>query len=203
MSVEHVEVLVEEPSMEATLQIILPRILMDVSFKIYPHQCKDELLARLPSRLQGYSSWIPTSWRIIVIIDRDDEDCTELKNRLERIACDAGLRTRSTAGGGEFAVVNRLAIEELEAWFFGDWEAVVSAYPRVSATIPRQAKYRDPDNIAGGTWEAFERVLKKAGYFQTGLRKIEAARRVASQMNVDRNSSRSFQAMRKAFGEMN
>lgn len=176
---------------------------MDVSFKIYPHQCKDELLARLPSRLQGYSSWIPTSWRIIVIIDRDDEDCTELKNRLERIACDAGLRTRSTAGGGEFAVVNRLAIEELEAWFFGDWEAVVSAYPRVSATIPRQAKYRDPDNIAGGTWEAFERVLKKAGYFQTGLRKIEAARRVASQMNVDRNSSRSFQAMRKAFGEMN
>jgi hypothetical protein len=25
-------------------------------------------------------------------------------------------------------VVNRLAIEELEAWYFGDWEAVRAAY---------------------------------------------------------------------------
>ncbi len=33
----------------------------------------------------------------------------------------------------------------------------------------------DPDAIPGGTWEAFERVLQRSGYFQTGLRKLEAA----------------------------
>ena len=51
MSVEHVEVLVEEPSMEAALSLLLPRLLGDLSFAVYSHQCKEELLARLPGRL--------------------------------------------------------------------------------------------------------------------------------------------------------
>lgn len=35
------------------------------------------------------------------------------------------------------------------------------AYPKVKANIPSQAKYRSPDAIKGGTWEAFERVMKR------------------------------------------
>ena len=69
-----------------------------------------------------------------------------------------------------------------------------SAYPRVSASVPRKAGFRDPDAIAGGTWEAIERVLKKAGYFSSGLRKLELARSVAGHMDIQRNRSRSFQA---------
>ena len=56
MTVEHVELLVEEPSMEAALRIALPRILGNLSFEVYPHQCKDELLQRLPQRLRGYGN---------------------------------------------------------------------------------------------------------------------------------------------------
>lgn len=37
------------------------------------------LLARLPERLRGYASWLPDTWRIVVIVDRDDADCTTLK----------------------------------------------------------------------------------------------------------------------------
>ena len=111
--------------------------------------------------------------------------------------------TRSRASGKPYSLINRLAIEELEAWYFGDWDAVKSAYPRGSAKIPQQAKYREPDAIAGGTWETFERILKKAGYFKTGLRKIEAARTVASYMNPARNRSPSFQVLRKALLEIN
>jgi hypothetical protein len=51
MKVEHLEVLVEEPSMEAALRLLLPRVVRDLSFEIYPHQCKEELLLRLPERL--------------------------------------------------------------------------------------------------------------------------------------------------------
>ena len=36
MSVEHVEVLVEEPSAEAALRLLLPRILGAMSFQVYP-----------------------------------------------------------------------------------------------------------------------------------------------------------------------
>jgi hypothetical protein len=156
----------------------------------------------LPDRLRGYASWIPETWRIVVVVDRDDEDCGKLKARLEKMAADARLVTRSKTKGQPYVVVNRLAIEELEAWYFGDWEAVRAAYPRVAATIPNQAKYRAPDAVAGGTWEAFERVLQKAGYFEGGLAKIAAAKAIAAHMDPGRNRSRSFQALREALAEM-
>ena len=72
--------------------------------------------------------------------------------------------------------------------------AVRAAFPRVPATVPRKAGFRDPDAIAGGTWEAMERLLQRAGYFKGGLRKIELARCVAQHMAPDVNTSRSFQA---------
>lgn len=203
MSVEHVEVLVEEPSMEAALRELLPKILTGVTFHIYPFQDKADLLQRLPDRFRGYANWLPKNWRVIVIVDRDDDDCRKLKQQLEQMATEAGLVTKTRAGNKPYTVINRLAIEELEAWYFGDWDAVKAAYPRVSVKIPQQAKYREPDAIAGGTWEAFERILKKAGYFKTGLRKIEAARTVASFMDPTRNRSRSFQVLREVLFEMN
>jgi len=202
MVASHVEVLVEELSMEAALRVLLPRVLGDLSFEVYPHQGKLDLLKRLPDRLRGYSTWLPDDYRIVVVVDRDDEDCDVLKQRLEKMASDAGLRSRSQPGGQPYQVVNRLAIEELEAWYFGDWDAVRAVYPRVPEQIPRQSKYRDPDAITGGTWEAFERVLKRAGYFQTGLRKIEAARAVAEHWQPQANRSHSFQAFHGVLQEM-
>jgi len=202
MAVSHVEVLVEELSMEAALRLLLPRLLGDTSFSIYPYQCKDDLLKRLPERLQGYSSWLLSDWRILVVMDRDDDDCNDLKKRLEQMSIDAGLRTRTVVGGSAYQVANRLAIEELEAWYFGDWDAVRAAYPRVSARIPGKAGFRDPDAVAGGTWEAFERVLQGAGYFRSGLRKIEAAKSVAEHWDPDVNRSRSFKVFRDVVREM-
>ncbi|HYR29757.1 MAG TPA: DUF4276 family protein, partial [Thermoanaerobaculia bacterium] len=63
----------------------------------------------------------------------------------------------------------------------------------VSATVPFKSRYRDPDSITGGTWEAFEQILQTAGHMQGGLRKIETARAVAERMQPDRNTSLSFQ----------
>ena len=202
MTVDHVEVLVEEPSMAAALRMLMPKLLREGSFEIYQHMGKQDLLSRLPSRLRGYAAWIPANWRIVVVIDRDDDDCDELKSRLEQMAADAALATRTSAKSQSWVVVNRLAIEELEAWYFGDWSAVRAAYPKVPATIPAKASFRKPDEIAGGTWEAFERVLQHAGYFAGGLRKIEAARAIAAEMKPSRNTSPSFCSLRDVVSEM-
>ena len=191
---EKIIVLVEEYSMEAALEHLLPKLLGDIEYQIICFQCKDDLLKKAPERLRGYASWLPAKWRILVLVDRDDDDCMVLKAELENMAAAAGLLTKTAADNGQcFQVVNRIAIEELEAWFFGDWSAVQAAYPRVPATLPQKAGFRDPDAVAGGTWEALERVLKKAGYFSTGLRKVELARSVAVHMNPPNNTSRSFQ----------
>jgi hypothetical protein len=135
-------------------------------------------------------------------MDRDDDPCDTLKNRLEDMAHDAGLVTRRIANGANYRLVTRLAIEELEAWYFGDWEAVLAAYPRAAHNIPRRQQFRDPDAITGGTWEALERVLQRGGQFVTGLRKIEAARSIAQHMDPDRNRSHSFQVFRDSLRDM-
>jgi hypothetical protein len=202
MRAEHLEVLVEEASMETFLRGLLPRVLGDqASFTIYTHQGKSDLLRKLGNRLRGYAAWLPENCRIVVIVDRDDEQCATLKQTMERLAADAHLGTRTTLRGQPWRVVNRIAIEELEAWYFGDWDAVCHAYPRVQRTIPQQAPYRNSDAIAGGTWEAFERVLQRAGYFKGGLRKTEAARAIGEHLDPGRCRSSSFGCLRDALLE--
>lgn len=98
-------------------------------------------------------------------------------------------------------MVNRVATEELEAWYFGDWEAVLRVYPRVSKAIPIKESFRNPDAIAGGTWEAFERILQRAGYFKNGLRKTEAARALGQWANPNHNRSHGFQVFLRALQE--
>ena len=88
--------------------------------------------------------------------------------------------------------------EELEAWFFGEWASVRSAYPRVPPKLTSQAAYRNPDAIKGGTWEALERILTAAGYFSLGLRKTEIAGAIGRRMNPDAKTSPSFACFRTA-----
>lgn len=202
MMARHLELLVEEPSMEAFLRALLPRLLpQDRSFEVHPFQGKTDLLEKLLPRLSGYAQWLPEDWRVVVVVDGDDEDCRNLKERLEVMAAKAGLVTRSRAGRRRWQLVNRIAIEELEAWYFGDWPAVCSAYPKVSPQIPNQSGYRNSDAIHGGTWEAFERVLQRHGYFKSGLLKVEAARTLGALLDPERSRSRSFAVFRDAIAE--
>ncbi len=202
MAGNHLVLLVEEPSMEAFLRALLPRLLpADRTFEVHAFQGKSDLMGKLEARLQGYAQWLPPDWRLFVVVDRDDDDCRALKERLEAVAERAGLVTRSRAGAAPWQLVNRIAIEELESWYFGDWEAVKAGYPRVSAHVPQRQGLRDPDAIAGGTWEAFERVMQRHGYFKAGLAKIEAARSIAARIVPERNRSASFRAFHAALME--
>ena len=185
--------------MEAFLNQLLPRLLPeDRTFCVHAFQGKSDLLDKLEDRLRAYASWLPDDWRILVVVDRDAEDCKALKRRLEGAATAARLTTRTTSPGRDWQLASRIAIEELEAWFFGDWEAVRSVYPRAPANLPRKQAFRDPDAIAGGTWEALERVLVRSGYFGGGLRKIEAARAIGATLDPQRCASRSFAVFRDA-----
>jgi hypothetical protein len=88
----HIEFLLEEESCEAALNKLVPRIVgHQASFRIHVFQGKQDLLHKLPQRLRGYSSWISHRHRIVVLVDRDDDDCRELKASLEETASNAGL----------------------------------------------------------------------------------------------------------------
>lgn len=80
-----------------------------------------------------------------MLVDRDQDDCQALKARLDQIAQSVGFTIHSVVDNeAQFQVLNRLAIEELEAWFFGDIAAICAAYPRIPATLGNQAKYCNP-----------------------------------------------------------
>ena len=196
---------VEDVSTEAALQILIPVILKDhqggFEYEIHPFRGKPDLLKKLPQRLQAYASRIQhnPNFRIIVLVDRDDEDCRSLKQRLEGIAEQAHLVTR-TARPDDFQLINRIAIEELEAWFFGDVIAIRQAYPKVPQSLASKQKFRDPDAITGGTSEALERALKH--YHPGGLEKSRAAREISKHMNPDVNRSISFQVFRDALRQL-
>ncbi|HEY5853216.1 MAG TPA: DUF4276 family protein [Aldersonia sp.] len=89
-------------------------------------------------------------------------------------------------------VLNRIAVEELEAWFLGDVNAICAAYPGVPTTLANRSGLRDPDAVRGGTAEALERVLKQSGDATGGLSKTDAARRIALHMEIENNRSNSF-----------
>lgn len=145
MTAMHLEFLVEEPSMEAFLRALLPRLLpSDRSFEVHPFQGKSDLLSKLLDRLRGYAQWLPEDWRIVVVVDRDDDDCAKLKTKLEAMAEAAGLMTRSRAAGRRWQLVNRIAIEELEAWYFGDWQAVCRAIRECRPTFRSRQPFAIP-----------------------------------------------------------
>lgn len=191
----HFEFLVEELSAEMVLHNLLPKIITgEHTYRIITFQGKQDLLKKLKIELRAYGQWISEEFKIIVLVDRDNQNCIELKGYLNTLAEEAGLSTKTQVSGDKsYNVINRIAIEELEAWYFGDFDAIRAAYPRVSANIRHKAAYRIPDNIAGGTFEALERLLKARGYFKNGLRKTELARNISLHMEPLRNRSKSFQ----------
>ncbi|MCY2952333.1 MAG: DUF4276 family protein [Planctomycetota bacterium] len=200
----HIEFLVEEQSCAEALKSLVPKIIGDdATHRAHVFQGKRDLLNQLPQRLRGYASWIPQDWRIVVLLDRDADDCRVLKSRLETLAQAAGLVTRTAARDKRrFNVLNRIVVEELEAWFFGDISALTTAYPRIPLTLASRRGFRNPDTIPGGTSEALERLLKKAGYYFTGMPKIEVARRVSAHMRPDQNQSHCFSVFRDALRQM-
>lgn len=188
---------VEEPSMEAFLEDFLPRYLdPQLSWKIIDHNSKWQLLQKLPHRLAGYAR-IPIEYRpkTLVLVDRDDDDCLILKARLESFAANANLVSKTAGDGVKFEVVNRIVVEELEAWFFGDVQALAASWPGVPLNLGARAGFRDPDAIVGGTHEVLLRVLQRAGHLRSvdRLPKIDTARRMAGRLESDRCTSRSFQ----------
>lgn len=115
--------------------------------------------------------------RIVVLVDRDKDDCRKLKSRVEQAAIEAGLFNRTRPDQvGRIQVVNRIAIEELEAWFIGDTEALKGAFSGLrSEVFPKS--FNNSDN--SGTREHLHRFLKSRGIYKSSFPKIEAARKIA------------------------
>jgi hypothetical protein len=204
----HLEILVEDSSGKRALERIKAGILGA------PHTCaihayrgigripqnlragsdpsKRILLDQLPKLLRGYGKTFagyPSGYSaaVIVVCDLDSRCQKEFRDELLNVldCCEPRPVARFC-----------LAIEEMEAWFLGDPEAIRAAYPQVNESPLRSYV---ADSICG-TWEVLADVLYPGGatslksepYSVVGTEKHRWAGDIPPMMNLDDNSSPSF-----------
>lgn len=204
----HIEILVEDSSGKKLLDLLLPKLLGEQnaqhSWRVHSYRGigrirkglhaggdpeKRILLDQLPRLLRGYGK---TGYNaVVVVLDSDRRNCKEFLAELHELAerCDAPKHT-----------MFRLAIEEVEAWYFGDRIALQGAYPKAKANV--LGRY-DQDSVCNA-WEMLADAthpggsgeIKKKGWPLPGQLKYEWAERIGPLLEPDRNLSPSFGKLR-------
>jgi hypothetical protein len=99
--------LLEEPSMEALLQGLLPRLFPGLCFLCIPHEGKDDLDSSIRRTLRD---WRTPGDQFVVVRDNDGADCITVKHSIQQL-CREGRREDTLI---------RIVCQELEAWYLGD-----------------------------------------------------------------------------------
>lgn len=170
----------EEPSAEALLQVLLPRILPPQAsqFSCHVFSGKSDLNKQIEKKLRCYQVANNEELKFIVLRDQDSGDCKKIKNALAKKAQQAGKNASSLI---------RIACRELESWYLADLEAVGKALNLSSISKQQNnRKYRDPDNKLECPSKELERLT--AGQYQ----KIAGSRLIGEHLDLDNNRSPSF-----------
>lgn len=174
-----VEILLEEPSMENFLRIILPKILpegfkLDENCFLRPHNGKGDLMKSIPNKIRVFSNFHEPV-KIIILHDQDASDCVFLKRNILNLC----------QSNGNCPVLVRIICRELESWYLGDMTAIEKVYPKFKAkNFQRKKKFRNPDSC-----NAFDELKKIIPEIQKGY----ASKNIPLYLNIDNNNSISFQ----------
>jgi hypothetical protein len=159
--------------MKVLLEGLLPRLVPGLEFICVTHEGKQDLEKSIPKKLRA---WKEPGARFVVVRDNDNSDCTVLKARLKQLCADAGRPD----------TLIRIPCQELEAWYFGEPDALARAYQDPPlADISNKARFRESDVIQQPSNE----LSKLVPSFQ----KIAGARLMGGELSVEGNRSRSFQ----------
>ncbi len=170
--------LLEERSMKVLLDGLLPRLFPNLQFSCVPHEGKQDLEKSIPRKLRA---WREPGIRFVIVQDNDNDNCEFLKKHLQSL-CSRGGRSNSLI---------RLACQELEAWYFGEPEALAKAYNRLDmAKLGVKARYRDPDVIQKPSNE-LNRLIPE-------FQKVSGARLMGELLLGVNNRSKSFQTFYKS-----
>jgi hypothetical protein len=205
----HIEILVEDASGAKLLEAVLPKLLGEQgrshSWRVHPYKgigriptnlyaggdpAKRILLDQLPRLLRGYGK-TPGIDAVVVVLDSDRRTCVDFLSELNALlaGCNPAPNT-----------MFRLAIEEVEAWYLGDKQALQAAYPRAKADVIN----RYVQDSVCDTWELLadavhaggSAAIKKAGWPLPGQIKCEWAEKIGPLLEPDRNTSPSFGKLR-------
>ena len=162
--------------------------------KASPDRRNGTLLHNLPSNLRAYGDAGRENEIVVVLLDLDDkQDCIAFKESLINLLAYCQKQP---------IVLFRIAIEELEAWYLGDRQAILQAYPKCR---PEALDGYVQDSQCG-TWELLAEAVHPGGLdalLQHGKRSPRVlqekqgwTRAICQHMDVENNQSPSFRAFR-------
>lgn len=165
-------ILTEELSMAEALKAVLKKLHVD-DYKIIPHQGVSDLERSLPRKLRA---WRDPNARFLILRDNDMGACIARKRKLLEIISNAGKKDVSKV---------RIVCQELEAWFIGDVNALVSSR-YLTRPIPMRLQRCDPDQR--------EKPSRDLSKLRQGYGKVIGAKQIAPHLDVNNNRSASFNA---------
>jgi hypothetical protein len=165
----------EEPSAQALLEGLLPRIGFDLAaVRFVVFEGKSDLEKQIERKLRA---WQHPDSCFVILRDQDSGDCMLIKQRLIEKCRLAGRPT----------TLVRIACRELESWYLGDLAAVETALGlRNLVRHQATAKFRQPDRL--GTPSSELRQLTANRY-----QKIAGSRAIGPHLSLSDNYSHSFQ----------
>lgn len=215
----HFEILVEGQAELTALSILMQKILGEFgqphtwrihkhrgigkipsNFESLPNKHDQTLLHNLPSKLKAYGHENRDDVVVVVLVDLDDRnDCIAFKKTLAGILEHCSRKPQ---------VIFRIAIEELEAWFLGDQQAIKKTYPEAKQTV--FDSYQQDSQC--GTWETLADAVYPGGlatlgrYGKRSARILEQkriwAKEICPHIDVESNQSPSFRAFRDGLRKM-
>lgn len=172
---KHLVFMTEEASMEICLNNIIPKIIPpNITFKVIPHEGKQDLEKSIPRKLRAWNNCEDIEYKFIIVRDKDGGDCINIKNNLIELC--------STAGRSDSLV--RIACNELESWFLGDLIAIEKGMGIRTIVKGHKKKFRDPDRLTN----ACEELKKLCGNYP----KIQGAKKISPNLDLENNLSHSF-----------
>ena len=165
--------LLEEPSAEAMLRGLLPKLLpADVSVRYVVFEGKQDLEKQLVRRMRGYR--VPGA-RFVVLRDKDAGDCRAIKTQLVS-KCREARKTGALV---------RIACHELESWYLADLAAVeVGLEVRGLAKLQNKNPYRAPDALPCPS----DKLQQIAPSYQ----KVSGSRAIGPHLDIHNSRSESF-----------
>lgn len=165
--------LLEDDSMKAFLESLLPRILPVGAQPpvLIPHEGRSDLEKSIPRKLRAFRD---PAVQFVVLRDQDSGDCRRIKQN---------LRDLCTAAGRPDTLI-RIACRELESWYVADLAAIDRIYGTTVQKQQEKNKYRYPDRLGSPSQE----LRKLVPQFQ----KLRGAAQLGREVDLENPRSTSF-----------
>ena len=167
-------ILTEELSIKEFLEVFIEKNFPCINFRVFAHRGYTHLQKEMRNKLRSFRAIYQQNVQFIILHDKDDNNCIELKGKLSDLANEGDIR--------DFTI--RIVCSELESWYLGDLRALDIIQGSNYHSMQMKEKYRAPDNLQKPSQE----LMKIFPAYE----KVKHSKEYGRHLNISDNRSHSY-----------